>query len=185
MKEATDTLRRSDRAVPGLLAGGVVFTVLGVLAIVLPGIASVTIDVLVGWLLMSAGLVGLTITRGLDGVPSWRGIGWVSGLTFAAGLLLVLYPFAGAETVTLPLVALFTVEGTAMVVFGLRVRRHLPGGSWLVLNGVGSIVVAALIIIGWPETVRWAIGMLVGVNLLTTGVALAMLGMSLHGARDG
>ena len=183
MSRAAEALGHARRAAPALIAGGVTFGVLGVLAIVLPGIASATIDILVGWLLVSAGVVGLSITRRLADVPSWRGIGWVSGLTLMAGLLLVLYPFAGAEALTLPLVALFTVEGAAMVAFGLRVRRRLPGGTWLVLNGLGSIVVAVLIVLGWPETARWAIGMLVGVNLLTTGIALAMLGLTLRGRR--
>lgn len=170
----------ADRPLGPLFAGGALFCVLGVLAIVLPGVAGATIDVLVGWLLVSAGLVGLVTARDLPVRTGWRGAGWIFALTLLAGLLLVIYPFAGAEAVGAPLVALFTIEGIAMMRLGFRLRRRLPGGAWFVFDGASSIAVAGLIVLGWPETARWAIGTLVGLNLLTKGLALSMVGLALH-----
>ena len=171
---ASTAARRTARP---LFAAAALFSALGALAIVLPGVLGATIDVLVGWLLVSAGLVGLTIAKDLPGRSGWRGAGWTFGLSILAGSLLVIYPFAEVKAVVAPLVVLFTIEGVAVTRLGLRLRRRLPVGIWLAFDGASSIAIAGLIVLGWPETARWAIGALVGVNLLTKGLALAMMGL--------
>lgn len=158
---------------------GVVLLILGFAAMVLPVIASLAIEALVGWLLIMSGVVGLVSTFGTR-----HGAGFVLSLASAlaaaiAGVLLVMWPQSGVLTLTVILGAFLAIEGVVSILFALEHRRNLSGRwSMLAASGVVDIVLAGLILTGLPSSAAWAIGVLLGVNLIMGGISLLL--MALH-----
>ena len=162
---------------------GVVLLVLGMLAIVVPPLATLGITIFIGWLLLVSGVVGLFMTFATRGLP---GFWWslVSGhLGVVAGLVLLAWPVSGAVSLTLVLTAFFIVEGVASIMYALDHKRQLSG-RWglMLLSGVIDLVLAAVILAGLPGTALWALGVLVGINMVFGGVSLIGLGLA---ARSG
>jgi uncharacterized membrane protein HdeD (DUF308 family) len=170
--------------VPGLLkTEGVVALLLGVAAIFLPFFFTFAIELLVGALLFVGG--GVTVYRGLRG-ESMPGRGWTLGagvLTSLAGLLLLLFPAQGVLTLTVILVVVFLIQGMAEITAALQ-NRNRRSWVWLLVSGIASFVVALILLFGLPGTANWAIGLLVGINLLFTGFSLWTLGSELQQRTD-
>ena len=103
-----------------------------------------------------------------------------------AGGWLAFFPFTGIITLTILLAALFLAEGVLEVILAFRVRPH-EGWGWLLLSGLVAIAVGALIAAELPGSAVWAIGLLAGVNLISTGVSFVVLALAGrrggHGAR--
>ena len=164
------------------LTEGVVLMLLGVLAIVVPNIATLAVEVLIGWLLLVSGVVGLIATLRMRSAP---GFGWSllsAVIGIVAGLVLLRWPLSGALSLTLILTAFLTIEGVASIFFALEHKRELSGRWGMMLfSGVVDLILAGMIFAGLPATAAWAIGLLIGVNLVFGGSAL--IAMALH-ARD-
>jgi uncharacterized membrane protein HdeD (DUF308 family) len=161
------------------LTEGIVLFILGLLAIVVPPIATIAVEVLVGWLLLMSGIVGLIATLRMRSAP---GFGWslfsaVVGI--AAGIVLLRWPLSGALSLTLILTVFLVLEGVASILFALEHKRELSGrwGAMLV-SGVVDLLLAGIIFAGLPGTAAWAIGLLIGINLVFGGSAL--IAMALH-----
>jgi uncharacterized membrane protein HdeD (DUF308 family) len=90
-------------------------------------------------------------------------------LTLLVGLYLVIFPLEGAISLTLLLVIWFAGTG-ALELYGAYQLRGVPGAGWLLFNGVVSIVLAVLIAASLPSSAAWAIGLLVGINLVFWGM---------------
>jgi len=161
---------------------GLVLLVLGALAIVVPPIATLGITIFIGWLLLISGVVGLVMTFAARHAP---GFWWslVSGLLgVAAGLVLLVWPVSGALSLTLVLTAFFIVEGVASIMYALDHRRQLSGRwGWMLFSGIVDLVLAAIIIAGFPGTALWALGTLVGVNMIFGGASLVGIGLHARG----
>jgi len=156
------------------LVEGIVLVVLGGAAIVLPVIATITFTILIGWLFLISGAVGLITTLWMHNrVP---GFGWslLSALIgIIAGVLLLIWPLTGVLSLTLVLGAFFVVEGVASIMYAFEHRNQLSGRwGWMLVSGIIDLIIAAIIIAGWPGTAAWALGLLVGINLLFGGAAL-------------
>src|ERR1700756_4580456 len=155
------------------LVQGLVMLVLGLLALARPMIATLAVEIFAGWLFLVGGIVGLAGVFTARKMP-----GFVWGLIRAAmailvGILLLWRPLAGVLTLTLLLAAFFAAEGVAQIIASLSQRAALPGAwGWVLVSGVIGLILAAIIISGWPGTAAWVLGLLVGVNLLMSGVAL-------------
>ncbi len=161
---------------------GVILIILGILAIAIPPIASLTVTIVIGWLFLASGIVGLIATFMGRNAPgfTWSLVSAVIGIV--AGLVLLIWPLSGVMSLTLVLVVFFLIEGIASVMFGLEHRNELPGRwGWMVASGIVDIIIAGIIFAGLPGSAAWAIGLLVGINMLMGGAAL--IGMALH-ARD-
>jgi uncharacterized membrane protein HdeD (DUF308 family) len=161
------------------LIEGIVLLVLGLLAIVVPPIATLAVEILVGWILLASGIVGLISTFRMRGAP---GFGWslVSAVIgIAAGVILLVWPLSGAVSLTLVLSIFLLFEGIASIMLALGHRREFSGRwAMLLFSGVIDIILAAIIFAGLPGTAAWAIGLLVGINLVVGGSAL--ISMALH-----
>jgi uncharacterized membrane protein HdeD (DUF308 family) len=161
------------------LVEGIVLVVLGVLAILLPPLATLTFTLVIGWLLLISGIVGLATTFMARHAP---GFWWslVSALlAIAAGVVLLRWPVSGALSLTLLLIVFFIIEGVASIMFALEHKNDLSGRwGWMLASGIIDLVLAALIWAGLPSTAEWALGLLVGINLLFGGSAL--IAMALH-----
>jgi uncharacterized membrane protein HdeD (DUF308 family) len=152
---------------------GVVLLILGLAAIILPQVASVAVEILIGWLLLMSGIVGLWSSFATRHAP---GFGWSllsAAAGIVAGIILLVWPLSGVVTLTLVLSAFLCVEGVVSIFYALDHRRELSG-RWgmLLLSGVVDLVLAGLILAGLPASAGWAIGVLVGINLVMGGVAL-------------
>jgi len=90
-------------------------------------------------------------------------------LTLLVGLYLVIFPLEGTISLTLLLVIWFAGTG-ALELYGAYQLRGVPGAGWLLFNGVVSIVLAVLIAASLPSSAAWAIGLLVGINLVFWGM---------------
>ena len=145
----------------------------------LPPIATIAVEVLVGWLLLMSGIVGLIATLRMRGAPGfwWSLISAVLGI--AAGIILLRWPLSGAVSLTLILTVFLVLEGLVSIMYALEHKRELSGRWGLMLfSGVVDLCLAGIIFAGLPGTAAWAIGLLIGINLVFGGVAL--IAMALH-----
>ena len=165
----------------GILLYGILLLVLGVLALVAPIVASIAADIFIGWLFIVSGIIGLVAT-----LSSWRTHGALWGiigalLALILGLLLAFRPIQGLLSLTLLLVVFFIFEGVAQIVMALSHRRAvLSSWGWMLMSGIADLALAAIIIAGWPTSAAWALGLIVGVNLVTTGIAMITGGMAVR-----
>ena len=164
------------------LAEGIVLLILGLLAIIVPQIATIAVAVFIGWILLVSGAVGLLATFRMRTAPGfwWSLISAILGIV--AGILLFRSPVSGALSLTVILTAFLIIEGIVSILFALEHKRELSG-RWgaMLFSGLVDLFLAGIIIEGLPGTAAWAIGLLIGVNLVFGGSAL--IAMALH-ARD-
>jgi uncharacterized membrane protein HdeD (DUF308 family) len=165
------------------LVEGVVLLVLGAAAVVLPPIATLAVTILLGWLFLVSGILGLITTFWMRLAPGfwWSLLSAVLGIV--VGAVLLASPLTGAFSLTLVLVAFFLVEGAVSIMFALDHKRELSGQwGWMLASGIIDLALAIMIFAGLPSTAAWAVGLLVGINMIFGGSAL--IAMALH-ARKG
>jgi uncharacterized membrane protein HdeD (DUF308 family) len=161
------------------LAEGIVLLILGFIAIVVPPLATLAVTILLGWLLLLSGVMGLFTTFWMRHAPGfwWALVSAAVGVLVGASLLAM--PANGAFSLTIVLVFFFMLEGIASIMFALDHKRELSGRwGWMLVSGVVDLVLGAMILAGLPSTAAWAIGLLVGINMMFGGSAL--IGMALH-----
>jgi uncharacterized membrane protein HdeD (DUF308 family) len=157
------------------LIEGIVLVILGIIAILLPVLATITFTLLVGWVFLISGVVGLITTLWMHRVPGfwWSLLSALVGIT--AGLVLLWWPASGAISLTLVLTAFFIVEGIVTILYAFEHREQLTGRwGWMLLSGIIDLILAGIIII-WlrdQNTAFIPLGLLVGVNMLFGGSAL-------------
>jgi uncharacterized membrane protein HdeD (DUF308 family) len=183
MPTIPDTVKADTAATPlghrwgWLLALGIVQIVAGSIAIAVPVVASIAAVGIFGAVLLVTAALQLIHAFKVRAWPrsAWSGLGGV--LYAIAGLLVVMYPLGGALTLAVMIAILFIADGTLRMVFGMTVRP-VAGWGWLVAAGLCSIVVGVILLLGWPATALWATGLLLGVNLIFTGVMNATLALA-------
>ena len=172
------------------LAEGAALILLGLLAIVIPSIASANVTAVLGWLFLVSGAIGLATTYWARQAP---GFWWslVSALlAIVVGIVLIAnksqdlygglmgWPFEEVGPLRLILVLFFLVEGGASIMFAFEHRRQFSGRwAWMLASGVVDIVLASIIIFDLPGTSAWTMGLLVGINMILGGVALTAMGL--------
>ena len=164
------------------LVEGVVLLVLGATAVALPLLATLALTIIIGWLFLVSGVMGIVTTFWMRHAPGfwWSLISAVLGI--AVGLTLLASPVSGAFSLTLVLIAFFVIEGVVSIMFALDHKRELTGRwGWMLVSGIVDLVLSVMIFAGLPSTAAWAIGLLVGINMIFGGSAL--IAMALH-ARD-
>ena len=157
---------------------GIVLLVLGLLAIALPPLATLGVTIVLGWLFLFSGAMGLVATFWARQAPGfwWALISALLGI--AAGLVLIASPAGGAISLTLVLIAFFVVEGVATIMYALDHRQQLSGRwGWMLVSGLIDLVLAAMILSGLPGSAAWALGLLVGINMIFGGTALIAMGL--------
>lgn len=160
---------------------GVVMIVLGVLAIIFPVFATLAVDFYLGWLFLFAGVLALIVMITAGHIPGFWWALITAILAIVVGLALLLKPAAGIVSLTAVLTAFFIVEGVFQAAASLSYRDWIPHSwGWLLASGIADLVLAAIIIAGWPGTVDWTLGLLAGVSLLTSGWAIVMVAMSVR-----
>ena len=166
------------------LIEGIVLVVLGVLAILVPMVATIAVAILIGWLILISGGVGLITTFMMRNAPGfwWSLLSAVLGIV--AGVILLGWPILGAVSLTLLLFVFFTVEGVASIMYAVEHKKELSGRwTWMMVSGIVDLILAFIIVTGLPGTAAWALGLLVGINMLFGGTSL--IAMALHARSSG
>jgi uncharacterized membrane protein HdeD (DUF308 family) len=165
------------------LVEGIILVLLGAAAIIVPVIATLAFTLLIGWLFLISGIVGLITTFWLRNAPGfwWSLVSGVIGI--AAGIVLIRWPISGTVSLTLVLIAFFVVEGIATLMYAFEHRVQLSGRwGWMLASGIVDLILAGIIFAGLPETATWALGLLVGINLLFGGTAMIAMALAARSA---
>ena len=165
LRLSDDDVRKARR---WLMVSAILALLGGAAAIVVPAVATLTMTIFIGWILVYSGVV--------MAIHSWTqraaGRTWERALqallALAIGIYMVLFPGAGALSLTLLLVIWFVLSG-GLQLAAARQLRGLPGAGWMLFGGVLAILLAALIAVDLPSSAAWAIGLLVGINLIFWG----------------
>jgi uncharacterized membrane protein HdeD (DUF308 family) len=155
----------------------VVFILLGILAIVEPGVAGLAITILIGWLLIFGG--GTHLVAAFSGGGAGRVIWQVLiGIVYiVGGIYFLTHPLLGLGSLTLLLAVIILMAAVFELIAYFRSRSE-GGSGWLLVNAIITLLLGGLIWFHWPSSSVWAIGTLVGVNLLMTGISRLMLGLA-------
>ncbi|HEY2032393.1 MAG TPA: HdeD family acid-resistance protein [Rhizomicrobium sp.] len=158
---------------------GVVLVVLGIIALILPPLASIAVAILFGWLLFIGGVFGLITTLMGRHAPGFWWALLSSLVAIVAGVLLFGWPAGGALSLTVILTGFLAADGILTIMLALDYRRALhERWMWLMVNGVIDLILAGLIFVGLPESAAWAIGIIVGVDLLFGGSSLIAMSLA-------
>ena len=165
------------------LIEGIMLLILGAIAVGVPPVATVAVELFIGWLILLSGVLGLVMTFQTRGSP---GFGWslLSALLgIVVGVVLLIWPLSGVLSLTVMLTAFLTLEGVASIMYALAHRRE-SSSRWelMLVSGIVDLILAGLILAGLPGTAAWAIGLIVGINLLFGGVALVVMALQARGS---
>jgi uncharacterized membrane protein HdeD (DUF308 family) len=162
---------------------GVSLIILGMLAVASPFLAAVAVNALVAWLIFLAGVVHLTVAFHTREAGSliWRLLVGLAYIFF--GVYLIAHPALGVASLTLVLASLFLVEGILNIALFFKVRS-VQGSSWLLIDGIITLLLGLMIYTQWPSSSAWAIGTLVGVSLIISGVTRVMLSLAVRRVTD-
>jgi uncharacterized membrane protein HdeD (DUF308 family) len=168
--EMTAAVREHWKA---FLIEGIVLVVLGLAAMIVPPLASLAVTIFLGWMFLISGIVGLAMTFWARQMPGFWWSLISAALAVVAGLILLARPVQGTLTLTIVVGAYFLAEGVATIMYALEHRRELSQRwQWLLVAGIMDLLIAAVIITGLPGSALWAVGLLVGINLLFGGATL-------------
>ncbi len=159
---------------------GVLLVILGVVAIGVPVVATLAVELLFGWLFLVGGIVQvvhLVQTRAAGGFF----LKLLGALLYcAAGVLLLLFPLQGTLTLTLLIAVLFIVDGVLKISTAFHLRPMTSWG-WVFFSGLIAFALGILIWFELPSSAAWAIGLLVGINFLISGITLVSLALAMRG----
>jgi uncharacterized membrane protein HdeD (DUF308 family) len=161
-----------------LMAFGIVLVVLGVAAVIRSFAATVASMIFFGWMLLFAGIVEF-INAFMVG--HWSGFFLhllISILFIVAGLLLASRPLLGAEVTTLVMSMFFLIGGLYEFIASLFV--HLTGWGWHAFSGAIAALMGVLLLLQWPFSGLWAIGLFIGIDLIFAGWAWVALALNLR-----
>jgi uncharacterized membrane protein HdeD (DUF308 family) len=160
---------------------GVALILLGMLAVASPLLAAVAVTGVIAWLIVFAGAVHVIIAFHAHRAGSliWRLLVGLAYIGF--GVYLILHPVLGVATLTLVLASLFLVEGIFNIVQFFR-SRATQGTSWVLIDGLITLVLGLMIYMQWPSSSAWAIGTLVGVSMILSGFTRVMISQAVRKA---
>lgn len=171
-------LRSASR---GLFWIGLGMLALGVAAIIFPLASTLAAALLIGSVLLISGILTLVGSFSIHGTGPFFGALLLALLSIAAGLFILFNPLAGAVSLTLFVGFIFMFEGAFELFLAFEMRPHAGWGSML-LSGIASILIAILIAAGWPAVSAVALGILLGVNFITTGIGYMAVSRALKPA---
>lgn len=155
-----------------LILEGIVFVILGIFAIALPTITTISITILVGILFLIAGLIQLIrVFQHQDSNTFWISL-INAALAIVVGILILVYPLHGAMFLTLMLGIWFLFHGIIQIALSFQAKEVSENWWLLLFSGIVSVLLSLIIWSGWPATSLWIIGLLLGINLLFFGISL-------------
>lgn len=148
---------------------GILMVVLGIAAIVWPAISTLVATLFIGWMMLLSGVVVLMGSFTINGTGPFFGAFLLALLSIAAGVFLLFNPQEGAVALTLVVAVVFLFQGAFEMVLAVEMRPF-SSWVWMLISAIVSIAVALLIAAAWPTISLVLLGILFGVNFITTGV---------------
>jgi uncharacterized membrane protein HdeD (DUF308 family) len=160
---------------------GVSLIILGMVAVASPFVAAVAVNVLIAWLIVLAGVIHVVLAFQAHRAGSviWK---LLVGLAYLfMGGYLIARPVLGVASLTLVLASLFLIEGILNIVLFFKMRS-MRGSGWVLIDGVITLLLGLMIYMQWPSSSAWAIGTLVGVSLILSGITRVSLSLAVRKA---
>jgi uncharacterized membrane protein HdeD (DUF308 family) len=157
---------------------GILLSTLGVIAVLVPAIASIAATLFFGWILLFSGILGLFTTFRGRQLPGfwWSLLSAIVGIV--AGVLLIGWPVQGLFSLTSILIAFLLVEGAVTIFYALEHRTGPVRWGYLLASGIIDLVLGLILFAGLPGTAIWALGLLIGINMFFGGWALILMALS-------
>ncbi len=161
---------------------GILLIVFGMVAIGSPFLAAVAVNIAIAWLIVLAGIVHIMLAFRTHGAGSmiWKLLVGLAYLFF--GAYLIMHPVLGVASLTIILASLFLIEGILSIIMFFKMRS-LGGSTWVLVDGIITLALGLMIYVQWPSSSLWAIGILVGVSMIISGVARVMLSLAVRKAK--
>jgi uncharacterized membrane protein HdeD (DUF308 family) len=156
---------------------GALLVVLGMLAVGSPALAAVAVNAVIAWLIVLAGVVHLVIAFYAHRAGSliWKLLVGIAYVFF--GVYLIAHPALGVVSLTLVLACLFLAEGIFDIALFFQMRA-VGGAGWILVDGIVTLLLGLMIYLQWPLSSNWAIGTLVGVSLIVSGITRLLLSLA-------
>lgn len=161
------------------LSEGIALLILGSLAILVPVLASLAATVVLGWILLVSGIIGLIATIRARHAPGrwWSLLSALLGMV--AGALLLGWPIQGMFSLTAVLIAFLILEGVVSSLYALDHSRGLSGRwGWMLASGILDLVLGGIVLAGLPGSAAWALGIIIGINMIFGGWALIAMALA-------
>jgi len=160
---------------------GVLLIVFGMFAVGSPFVAAVAVSIVVAWLIVLAGVVHLMLAFHAHraGRLVWKLLVGLAYVLF--GVYLIVHPLLGVASLTLVLASLFLIEGILDIILFFNMRS-MRGAFWVLADGIITLLLGLMIYLQWPSSSVWAIGVLVGVSMIISGVTRVMLSLAVRKA---
>jgi len=160
---------------------GILLILFGMVAIGSPFLAAVAVNVAIAWLIVLAGAVHIMLAFRTHGAGSmiWKLLVGLAYLVF--GVYLITHPVLAVASLTLVLASLFLIEGVLDIILFFNMRP-LGGSSWVLVDGIVTLLLGVMIYMQWPSSAAWAIGTLVGVSMIVSGITRVMLSLAVRRA---
>jgi uncharacterized membrane protein HdeD (DUF308 family) len=166
-----DTIKRHSM---WYLLQGALMVIAGIIALIFPVFSSVTVVLMLGWLLIFSGIFQAISLIGATNVPHfWLQLISVT-LSILIGVLFVRNPGQGLVTLTMLLIVFFMVGGMAKIIFALTIRPF-PNWAWVLASGAIGVLLSFYLWSSMPVTAVWLLGLLVGIQLISEGAAQAYM----------
>jgi uncharacterized membrane protein HdeD (DUF308 family) len=161
------------------IAWGVLLIVFGMVAIGSPFLAAVAVNAVIAWLIILAGVVHVMLAFRAHGAGSmiWKLLVGLAYVFF--GAYLIMHPLLGVASLTLILASLFLIEGVLDIILFFKMRPA-GGASWVLVDGIITLLLGLMIYTQWPSSSAWTIGILVGVSMIISGVTRVMMSLAVR-----
>ncbi len=158
---------------------GVLLIVLGVVAIAEPFLAAIALVTFLSWLLILVGVVHVAVAFHAHSGTSiaWKLLIGVAYIFIAVYLLM--RPGVGVATLTLMLAFLFLIEGVLDFMLWWK-SRSSDGAFWILVDSAVTLILGGMIYVHWPSSSVWAVGTLVGISMIMSGVTRVMLSLAVR-----
>ena len=165
---ANELTRAATSRSRSMTAFGIIAILLGTLSMLAPGVAGLSIAMLLGFFVTIAGIVRMIWAFQASSLASGLLTFALGSLTLICGIALLSNPLLGAAVLTIVLAVYLILDGILEIIAGLG----LTGGVWLILGGVVSILLGAMIWAQYPLSGAWAMGTLLGIKLFFVGLIM-------------
>ena len=160
---------------------GITLIVLGAMAITFPLIATLTIELIIGCILVIGGIAHVIHAFGMRAWSGFFSMLLAGVLYLVFGIMMLASPLIGALTITLLLAVFLIAEGIFKIVIAFQFRP-LSNWVWMLFGGIAALLLGFLIWAQWPNSAVWVIGLFVGVDIIFTGWAMVLIALTLHSA---
>ena len=161
------------------LVFGIALIVLGAMAITFPLIATLTIEMVIGCILVIGGIAHVIHAFGMRAWSGFFSMLLTGVLYLIFGIMMLASPLIGVLTITLLLAAFLIAEGIFKIVIAFQLRP-LSNWGWMLFGGIAALFFGFLIWAQWPSSAVWVIGLFVGVDIIFTGWAMVLIALTLH-----